>query len=150
MSCERETADSLRRANYKVTPQRLLIATVLRHAGSHMSATEIADEVRKEYPFVDVSTVYRTLDMLKGLRLVTATDMAQGDVMFEWATEEPHHHLICSQCRHPQELDHRYFDSLAEAIRAAYDFEPDLHHFAIFGTCRWCRDAEKPVAGRSE
>lgn len=122
-----------------MTPQRLMIVRVLRHAGGHLSAAQISDQVREAYPFVDVSTVYRTLDVLKRMKLATATDMGSGDVLFEWAPEEPHHHLICSSCGDVVQLDHSYLACLAGRIDTEFGFEPDLHHFAIFGLCRECR-----------
>lgn len=142
MSCEDDTADLLRRAGHKMTPQRLMIVRALRHAEGHLSATQIADEVRESYPFVDVSTVYRTLDVLKRMRLATSTDMGSGDVVFEWAPEQPHHHLICTSCGDVAELTHEYLDSLEAKIDTDFGFAPDLHHFAIFGLCRECRIAE--------
>lgn len=142
MSCEAEIRETLRRAGHKMTPQRLLIVSALRHAGKHMSAAAIADEVRETYPFVDVSTVYRTLDVLKRMRLATATDMGQGDVLFEWTPPQPHHHLICSDCGVVLEVDHEPFERLASSLRAMHDFEADLHHFAIFGLCHECQDGD--------
>ncbi|MEX2081362.1 MAG: transcriptional repressor, partial [Dehalococcoidia bacterium] len=65
MSCDSETAEILRQAGHKLTPQRMLIVRALRHAGGHMSAPQLADAVKADYPAVDVSTVYRTLDVLK-------------------------------------------------------------------------------------
>ena len=149
MTCEVETAALLRRAGHKLTPQRLLIVRTLRHAGGHCTAAQITDRVREEYPFVDVSTVYRTLDVLKRMRLVTSTDMGSGDSVFEWAPEQPHHHLVCSACGYVSELDHHYLDTLAGQIESDFRFVPDLHHFAIFGLCRTCAlkeaaDADAP------
>lgn len=142
MSCEEETAEALRRAGHKLTPQRLMIVRILRHSDGHISAAQIADQVRGLYPFVDVSTVYRTLDVLKRMRLATSTDMGAGEVVFEWAPEEPHHHLICSSCGHVEEIEHRYLDGLEYKVRTDFGFEPDMHHFAIFGLCRECQMAE--------
>lgn len=106
-----------------------------------MSAAEIAEEVHKVHPYVDLSTVYRTLDALKRARLVTSTDMGSGDVLFEWAAEEAHHHLICSVCGHVVEIGPEYFRPLEERLRTELGFEPDMHHFAVFGLCRECRDS---------
>jgi Fur family ferric uptake transcriptional regulator len=142
MSCEDTTADLLRRAGHKMTPQRLMILRALRHAGGHVSAAQIVDEVRETYPFVDVSTVYRTLDVLKRMRLATATDMGQGDVVFEWAPEEPHHHLVCTKCHAVQDVGHGHFESIEESLRQETGFAPDMHHFAIFGLCRACQSME--------
>ena len=140
MACEQETAAILRGAGQRVTPQRLLVAAVLRHAERHLSAAEIAREVRARYPVVDVSTIYRTVEMLKGLHLATATDMGGDDLLFEWSAGEAHHHLICSGCRAMQVLDRAYLDGLAERVGRDFGFQADVHHFAIFGLCRDCRD----------
>ena len=142
MSCEDETAELLREAGHKLTPQRMMILRALRHSGGHVTAGQIAEQVRAAYPFVDVSTVYRTLDVLKRMRLATATDMGSGDVVFEWAPPRPHHHLICSICGGVQELGHDYFEGLAERIRGEFAFSADMHHFAIFGLCRECQAGE--------
>lgn len=139
MSCEDDTADILRRAGQKMTPQRLMIVRALRHAQGHVTAAQLAEQVRESYPFVDVSTVYRTLDVLKRMRLATVTDMGSGDAVFEWAPEQPHHHLICSSCGDVAELDHSYLDALASRVHCDFGFTPDLDHFAIFGLCRECR-----------
>lgn len=144
MACERETAAILREAGQRVTPQRLLVASALRHAGRHLSAAEIARQLRARYPAVDVSTVYRTVDMLKGLRLATATDMGGDDLLFEWSSGETHHHLVCSRCRAMQVLDRAYLDGLAERVARDFGFRADLHHFAIFGRCRDCRAEAGP------
>lgn len=125
-----------------MTPQRLMIVRALRHAQGHVSAAQIAEQVRESYPFVDVSTVYRTLDVLKRMRLATATDMGQGDVVFEWSPGEPHHHLICNTCHDVQQIPHDVFRDLETAITGNLDFYPDMLHFAVFGTCRACREAE--------
>ena len=139
MSCEDETAEMLRRAGHKLTPQRLMILRALRHSSGHVTAPQLAEQVREVYPFVDVSTVYRTLDVLKRMRMVTATDMGSGDYVFEWAAEGQHHHLICSACNDVMDLDHAHLDELAERLRSEFGFAPDLHHFAIFGVCRECQ-----------
>lgn len=140
MSCEQDTATTLREAGFRVTPQRLLVASALRHAGRHLSAAEIADEVRTVYPVFDLSSVYRTVEMLKRLHLATATDMGGDDLLFEWSAGEAHHHLICSSCRKMQVLDHGYLEGLAERVGDDFGFQADMQHFAIFGVCRDCRE----------
>ena len=116
-----------------------MILRVLRHTSGHVTAAQIAEQVRESYPFVDVSTVYRTVDVLKRMRLVTATDMGSGDAVFEWVQPEPHHHLICSSCGDVRELEHSFLDGLAARVETEFSFTPDLHHFAIFGLCRECQ-----------
>jgi len=139
MSCESETIDALRESGHKMTPQRMMILTSLRHAPGHLSASQIFDEVREAYPYVDISTVYRTLSVLKDMRLVSETHMGGGDATFEWVGPERHHHLICRKCDHVTEIDHKYLDRLGSDISSATGFRADIDHFAIFGLCAQCQ-----------
>jgi Fur family ferric uptake transcriptional regulator len=81
MGCENQVANLLREAGHKLTPQRMMIVSACRHAGGHRSAAEILADVRKDAPYVDASTVYRTLSVLKELRLVTETDLGEGETV---------------------------------------------------------------------
>ena len=139
MSCETDTVSVLRSAGHKATPQRLMILGTLRHGTGHLTANDIHGEVQKAYPYVDISTVYRTLGVLKELRLVSETDMGQGDTTYEWVRQQGlHHHLICRRCDAVTSLDHRYLEDLGAGILTDSGFLPDLDHFAIFGICGAC------------
>ena len=139
MSCETETAVTLRDAGQKVTPQRMLILSSVRHASEHLTASRILDDVRRTYPYVDASTVYRTLSSATELGLVSETDMGSGDAQFEWIGKDRHHHLICRSCGNVSSLDNSYLDGLATTLFDDVGFQADLGHFAIFGVCRDCR-----------
>jgi Fur family ferric uptake transcriptional regulator len=140
MSCETETVQVLREAGHKATPQRLMILSALRHAEGHRTAAEIYEHVHREYPYVDISTVYRTLAVLKELRLATETDMGIGDTTYEWVhSRNLHHHLICRNCAAVASLDHKYLEDLGAEIMAESGFKPDIDHFAIFGLCAACQ-----------
>jgi len=139
VSCEADAIRLLRQRGYRITPQRALILRALRHAGGHITAGEIARQVKQQAPNVDVSTVYRTLALLKELRLVTETDLGAGDAMFEWAPGQPHHHLVCTGCGAIQVLEHGALAELQQSLDERYGFEANLDHFAIFGRCRGCR-----------
>ena len=145
MSCEAETARLLRESGHKLTPQRLMVLSVVRHAHGHLRAAEIYDRVREQYPYVDISTVYRTMSVLKELRLVTETDLGTGESAFEWAGTARHHHLVCRACGGIDSLDHAFLARLGQELLRDRGFRADLDHFAIFGLCDYCRrqqDAE--------
>jgi Fur family ferric uptake transcriptional regulator len=141
MSCESETIDALRESGHRITPQRMMILTLLRHAPGHLSAGDIYDKVREDCPYVDISTVYRTLNVLRDLRLVSETNMGGRDATFEWIGGEPHHHLICRKCDGVTSLDHAYVERLCAQIARDMGFQADLAHLAIFGLCRECQQA---------
>ena len=148
MSHELEAAQALRDSGHRLTPQRLMILSVLRHTGGHMSAAEILGRVKESYPFVDPSTVYRTLSVLKEMRLVTEVRLGGAEAVYEWLSEDRrHHHLICRGCREVFPLADDYLSALGTEILDDYGFRADIDHFAIFGLCEACRRAAPDAAG---
>jgi Fur family ferric uptake transcriptional regulator len=131
--------DSLREVGYRLTPQRMLIVSIIHDSKGHVSAEEVHQRVKELYPFVDISTVYRTLQLLKRLRIVTETDLGGGSVRYELSQEERHHHLVCRQCGKTFALDDDVIEPLRSKLMDAHGFAADMEHFAIFGRCRACR-----------
>ncbi len=139
MSCEQKVAQALKESGHRLTPQRLMILVAIRHSGGHLTAAEILDQVKESYPYIDISTVYRTLNVLKEMRLVSETDMGGGEYRYEWIEQVRHHHLICRDCDRVILLDDKYLEMLGAEILDDYGFSADIDHFAIFGVCHECR-----------
>ena len=57
--------DSLRSAGYRLTPQRVMILSAIASSPGHMTAEDIHEKVKKSYRFIDIATVYRTIQLLK-------------------------------------------------------------------------------------
>jgi len=147
MSCEAETASILRASGQKVTPQRLLILSCARHAQGHITAPRIIEIVRTSYPYIDASTVYRTLASAKDLGLVSETRIGGGDSLFEWVGGNRHHHLVCRSCGTVSSLEEHHLDELKETLKRVSGFEADMDHIAIHGLCQDC--AAKAVLASS-
>ncbi len=130
---------ALRELGYRLTPQRMLILAALRDSDDHISAEEIHARVRAKYPHVNISTVYRTLELLKSLGLVTETDLGEGRVRYHFAAKGHHHHLICENCGATIEVDESLFLPLKRTLLKEYQFAASINHFAIFGRCERCR-----------
>lgn len=139
MSTDERTLKTLKQSGHRLTPQRLMILSVLRDSAGHLSAAEILEQVKRDYPYIDISTVYRTLGVLKDMRLVSETDMGGGEYRYEWVDEVRHHHLICADCDSVTQMDHKYTEDLGAAILDDYGFQANIDHFAIFGQCARCR-----------
>src|SRR4030042_5762402 len=65
----------------RITSQRALILEVIRHGEGHLDADEVYRRAREKKPRLSLSTVYRTLQMLKKL-----------DLIEELHFDEEHHH----------------------------------------------------------
>jgi Fur family ferric uptake transcriptional regulator len=116
-----------------------MILDIIYDSQGHISAEEIHQRVRQQYPFVDISTVYRTLNLLKKLRLISETDLGGGSVRYERLERGRHHHLVCRQCAASFPLEHSLLAPLQERLLREHGFAADLDHFAIFGLCARCQ-----------
>ncbi len=150
-----DTEAMLRGLGYRLTPQRVMIVEAVRNTDEHVFADEIFQTVKSHYPHINISTVYRTLELLKDLGLVTVTDLGEGKVCYHWAEKGRHHHLVCETCGQVLGLEDSVLDSLQRMLLKRYGFRANLSHLAIFGTCRECEQRkqgsrETVMGGRHE
>lgn len=134
-----EMVKTLRATGHRLTPQREGVLEVIADSAGHITADEILKRVRARYPFLNKSAVYRTLDLLTRLDLITLTDCGRGRVEYELHRHPHHHHVVCRNCGKVQEVEHSAFACLEKRLQALYGFRADLDHFAIFGLCRKCQ-----------
>jgi Fur family ferric uptake transcriptional regulator len=130
----------LRARGYRLTPQRQLVLQAVIELG-HATPDEIADLVRRTATGVNISTVYRTLELLEELGLVTHTHLGHGAPTYHAATDADHLHLVCRECGGIEEMAPSVLDEAVHRIATERGFAVDVGHFAIFGTCAACRHA---------
>jgi Fur family ferric uptake transcriptional regulator len=128
---------TLRARGYRLTAQRQLVlraVTDLRHG----TPDEICLEVQRTAGGVNISTVYRTLELLEELGLVTHTHLGHGAPTYHSATDEDHLHLVCRDCGLIIETDVSVADQIVGDLATRHGFVTDVAHFAIFGRCKDC------------
>jgi Fur family ferric uptake transcriptional regulator len=135
MSCDK----ALREKGYRLTPQRMMVIEALHSVDGHISAEEIYTQVRAKYPYANISTVYRTLELLKKLGLVTEIALGDGRVRYHPVEKGHHHHLVCQKCGRIVDLPESALSPLKETLLHDYHFNADLRHMAFFGLCADCR-----------
>ncbi len=133
-----DIVSKLSEQGYRLTPQRMMVLSAIENSDNHISAEEIYAQVIAKYPHVNISTVYRTLELLKRLGLVTETDLGGGRVRYHPADKGHHHHLVCQECGRIIDLDESVLSSLERSLFREYKFSADLRHLAIFGRCESC------------
>jgi Fur family ferric uptake transcriptional regulator len=124
---------------YRLTPQRLMILSAIEGSHDHISAEEIYAQVASRYPNVNISTVYRTLELLKKLNMVYEVDLGEGRVRYHAEESGHHHHLVCQNCSEVIDIDESTLSSLRDILLRDYNFRAELRHVAIFGLCGKCR-----------
>ncbi len=97
---------------------------------------------------MNISTVYRTLELLEQLSLVTHSHLGHGAPSYHLAAEAEHVHLVCRECGRIEEVGPDAVAPLVTALEAGQDFETDVRHLTVFGRCGACRQARpRPPAG---
>lgn len=129
----------LRSLGLRPTPQRMLILQAILDSPGHICAEDICEQVREEYPHINISTIYRNLELLKEHHAISATDLGQGSILYELLKEERHHHMVCQCCGNILEFDHRFLEPLEAALDEEYRFKAQIDHFAVFGLCADCQ-----------
>ena len=135
---------TLHELGYRLTPQRVLVWDVLRQSGSHMSAEEVCARVQERFPQVNMSTVYRTLELLVGLELVRETHLGPTRRFFEVEEEVPHHHLVCDLCGRVAHIHDEDLGDLRSVLCTEQGFT--TRELTVFGRCRECRELPDPPA----
>ena len=136
----------LRKNGHRLTPQRMLVIEILHNAERHISAEEIYKQLHKRYPYANISTVYRTLELLKKSNLVMETDFGEGRVRYHIADKGHHHHLVCRSCGKTIDLEESLLQPLEDTLLQKYGFNADLRHLAISGECGRCRAKKRKKA----
>ena len=138
MKKDKALLETLRERGYRLTPQRMMVVEAIEGSADHISAEEIHAIARTRYPYLNISTVYRTLDLLKEKGLVAETDLGGGRFVYHPAGKAHHHHLVCRTCGGVTDIDASVFDRLRDDIRDKYGFDAEFEHIAVFGTCKDC------------
>jgi Fur family ferric uptake transcriptional regulator len=130
--------EKLRGSGHRLTPQRELVLAAVQRLG-HATPDEVFTAVREESQAVNVSTVYRTLELLEELGLVRHAHLTDRAPTYHSTTTPTHSHLVCRSCHQVIEVLPELVEPLAATLTERYDFATDVGHLTIFGTCAACR-----------
>jgi Fur family transcriptional regulator, ferric uptake regulator len=130
----------LRGSGYRLTPQRELVLGAVEKLG-HATPEEILAEVRTASSAINLSTVYRNLEVLEELGLVRHAHLSDRTATYHSTTEHEHFHLVCRKCQRVTSVDPEVASGLVERLRTEFAFVPDLGHLVVFGECVECEES---------
>ncbi len=139
---QRETVTrALRARGLRLTTQREAVCEAVFNCPGHICAEHILETVAGGYPGLRVNktTVYRTLDLLMEMDLVSEHKCGDGRAQYEPASRGRHSHMICRECGTLFDLEPRLVAGLKEALDVQYGFRAELDRYPIFGLCQACR-----------
>jgi Fur family ferric uptake transcriptional regulator len=123
------------------TPQRRALIEVLSGLGGHVTGAELVERCREIDRATIPSTVYRTLDVLEELGIVSHSHRADGREEYHVLPDAEHGHLQCMTCGASWELPAVEARALVRALEQSRAFAVDLTHLTIAGRCESCRTA---------
>lgn len=138
----RDWDEVLRLHGYRITPQRQLVLDAINSLG-HATPEELCSEVQKTAPAVNLSTIYRTLEVLEQVGLVTHAHIGHGAPTYHSVDDEAHIHLVCDICGTVQSVDADVAQGFVQILREQAGFETDVAHVSVHGQCAKCLDRQK-------
>lgn len=140
MSCEEALRKQLRDQGLRFTSQREVILFALHQLKVPATVEGIFALVKTENPHVDISTVYRTLELFQRLHIVSGYDPGDGKRRYEHVgIEQPHHHLVCRECGGVTSISREIMLPLIHQISDKHSFSIDPDGLTITGVCTVCQ-----------
>ena len=142
--------EMLKEKGLKATNQRLLVLEVLAdQRDRHMTAEDIYELVKEDYPEIGLATIYRTLQLLLEMQLVDRINLDDGCIRYEIGefcdgeNKHHHHHLICRTCGKVLPFKDDLWTSWRRISRRQWDFMCLDHELKFYGQCKECREKKK-------
>ena len=146
-------SERLKDRGYRLTISREAIIESLKNTNEHLSAEDIYISIHKKNPAIGLTTIYRTLDLLSQMHIVSKFEFGHGGARYELSEEygnkDHHHHLICKNCG----LIIDYFDFIADekefvkktgkGLEKKYNFSVTDHLIRFYGLCIECKGEKK-------
>lgn len=135
-----EIVQILRQHGERITIQRRLVIEALLDTHGHMTVNDVNEYIRSKQNLHVLAepTIYRILQWLKDLELVSQTDMAESGIVYEMLSTQKHHHLICLNCSQTIDVSDKLFDDMREQLAREQGFHARIDHMAIYGYCSDC------------
>ena len=144
-SNESGVLSALLESGARITEQRKLVASIIDQVEAHADADQIYRQARRIDPRISLSTVYRTLALLKSEGLVQDHRFDQEHAHFEPVVDKRHQHIICRECGAVAEFDLSLDDVQRSQVESATGFVYVSGQMEAVGVCPDCRRGDKSI-----
>ena len=120
----------------KQTRQREIIVERFIAMGTHLSAEDLHEAVRRDGHNIGLATVYRTLNLLADAGLAEQKQFSEGRYVYEVMTPGGHHdHIICIDCGAVFEFENEAIEALQREVAQLHNIKLTSHRLDLFGHC---------------
>lgn len=123
----------------RMTRQRQAVLEELEDLDDFRSAQQIYEHLHRSGHKVGLATVYRNLQSLTEAGEVDVLRAADGECLYRLCGDRGHHHhLVCRNCGHTEEVAPREFETWVTEVAAEHGYTAVEHSIVIFGLCAEC------------
>ena len=138
-----EYRKKLKKNGFKITPGREAIIAFFSRENRYVTPETVWKEVKKNLPQLGLPTVYRNLEQMRKIGILTQVDGAENRFYFGLCraknSGEHHHHISCQKCHRVSEVEICYLESLTKGIKKKTGFLITGHKLQLTGVCKDCR-----------
>lgn len=133
--------DQLNAVGLKATTPRLKVLQVF-HSGQqrHLTAEDVHRVISEQRLDVGLATVYRILNQLTEVGILTRNLFDSGKAVYEIHRGEPHDHLICLDCGCVEEFSDEVIETRQRSVASAKGYTLAERQLVLYGYCPKCRD----------
>jgi Fur family transcriptional regulator, ferric uptake regulator len=135
----RPLKSTLRTSGRRLTGQRQLLLKLIEEHGGHLDAHELYRLASERNPRLSLSTVYRTMNLLRDLGLVNEVHLGEEHHHYELRPTREHFHLVCMNCGKVVEIGGELIEQLIGTVAEQHDFEITEAQVDFVGLCGDCR-----------
>jgi len=133
-----ESEKFLRNFDIKITQPRISILKILESCSVAISAEKIFNTCKDSGVKLNLSTVYRTLDILESKGIIEKFDLGNSKYSYILKREEHKHLLQCKLCHKEIEIECP-MQQVEELIKNKTGFSSIEHQLKIEGICEECK-----------
>jgi Fur family ferric uptake transcriptional regulator len=136
-----DNGELFKKCGIKNTKQRNILLDILREEKGPLTAEEIFSKARKVDQHINLSTIYRTLNIFVSKNIAVKLNVEQENKsMFQLKILDHDHYIICVSCHKKVSIDHCPIIGYEHFIKERTDFDIIGHKLEIFGYCPKCKN----------